>query len=235
MATKPDFETSADKNIKLKGVVARQTSLTNQVTRLLRESILSGQLKPGERLVERSLAKSLQVGQSTVREAMQVLEHEGLILKRANKGSTVTRLSSQEAKEIVDIRMDLEPKAFILAHRRMNAEHFRKLEGMVRRIDDRANHNDYYGVSQNDFIFHKTVWNISQNYMLERILNYICTPLFAYLTVLPRNDLRGRVKSHSILLDHLRDGDERALAQAVRDHLTNAWVPLVGPDEMQET
>ena len=71
-----------------------QASRSAQVADFLRDSILSGKLKPGDRVVERTLAKSLGVGQTTVREALQVLEHEGLIYKKANTASFVTQFSA---------------------------------------------------------------------------------------------------------------------------------------------
>src|SRR5580658_8715603 len=96
----------------LTSFIPQQTSLRVQVADFLRDLILSGKLKPGQKVVERGLAKSLGVGQATVREALQILEHEGLIFKKANTASFVTQLSAERVAEIVEIRLDLEPKAF---------------------------------------------------------------------------------------------------------------------------
>ena len=219
----------------LTGFIPQQTSLRVQVSGFLRDSILAGRLKPGEKVVERALAKSLGVGQATVREALQVLEHEGLIFKKANTASFVTELSTQQVAEIVDIRMELEPKAFLLAHQQMTPEKLAELRDLIHLIDDGVSESDYYRVSQNDRAFHQTIWRMSENKTLEKILNQLCIPLFAYLMVLlstSRSDLKKRVQSHSVLLDYLQRDDDAALAQAVRDHIWNSWFRFL-PNESE--
>ena len=210
----------------LTGFVPQQTSLRVQIADFLRDSVLSGRLKPGEKLVERALAKSLGVGQATVREALQVLEHEGLILKKANTATFVTELSSKQVAEIVDIRMDLEPKAFVLAHQRMTPAKLASLKELLREIDKGVTKSDYYRVSQNDRAFHQTIWKMAENETLDKILNQLCIPLFAYLMVLlstSQSDLKKRVQPHAILIEYLQRKDEVALAKAVRDHIWNSW------------
>jgi len=210
----------------LESFIPQQTSLRVQVADFLRRSILSGRLKPGERVVERSLAKSMGVGQATVREALQVLEHEGLIYKKANTASFVTKLSVKRVEEIVEIRVDLEPKAFVLAHQRMTPSHLDELRTLVGMIEEGMAKNDYYHVSANDRAFHQKVWSIAGNQTLEQILTWLCTPLFAYLMVVlstSNSPLSDRVKSHEGLLDALAGPNEERIIQAARDHISNSW------------
>jgi DNA-binding GntR family transcriptional regulator len=210
----------------LAGFTPQQTSLRVQVVDFLRDSILAGKLKPGDRIVERTLAKTLGVGQATVREALQTLEHDGLILKKANTASFVTQLSAEQVAQIVDIRLDLEPKAFALAHRRMTPAHLDELQSLVARIEEGVANNDYFQVERNDFTFHQKVWKIAGNQTLEKILTQLCTPLFAYLMVFlstSNSPLRERVKSHQILVDALKGAEEEKVIQAARDHTSNSW------------
>ena len=95
---------------KLSGFIPQQASLPAQVADFLRGTILSGKLRPGERVVERELANSLGVAQGTVREALKILEHEGLIAKKANTASFVTEFSLERIREIVGVRVLLEPE-----------------------------------------------------------------------------------------------------------------------------
>lgn len=210
----------------LTGFVPQQVSLRVQIADFLRDFILSGKLKPGEKLVERALAKSLSVGQATVREALQVLEHEGLIFKKANTATFVTELSSKQVAEIVDIRMELEPKAFVLAQQRMTPAKLAALKQLLREIDKGVAEGDYYRVSQNDRTFHQAIWKMAENETLEKVLNQLCIPLFAYLMVLlstSHSDLKKRVQPHAVLIDHLQREDEVALAKTVRDHIWGSW------------
>lgn len=218
----------------LESFVPQQVSLRVQVANFLRDTILSGKLKPGERVVERTLAKSLGVGQSTVREALQVLEHEGLIFKKANTASFVTRLSQERVAEIVEIRRDLEPKAFALAHRKMNPAHLDELGALVRRIEEGVAKNDYYQVSGTDLAFHQKVWRIAEHRTLERILTQLCTPLFGYLMVYMSTagfQLKERVKSYQLLLDALAGADAESVVQASLGHISNTWLEFLPHEE----
>lgn len=210
----------------LTGFVPQQTSLRVQIADFLRDSILRGKLKPGEKLVERALAKSMSVGQATVREALQVLEHEGLVFKKANTATFVTELASKQVAEIVDIRMALEPKAFVLAHQHMTPGKMASLKQLLHEIDEGVAEGDYYRVSQNDRAFHQAIWRMAENETLEKVLNQLCIPLFAYLMVLlstSHSDLKKRVQPHAVLMKHLQGKDEEALAKAVRDHIWDSW------------
>lgn len=223
--------------IHLTNFVPQQTPLRAQVANFLRDLILSGNLKPGERVVERTLAKSLGVGQATVREALQVLEHEGLIFKKANTASFVTQLSAERVTEIVEMRLDLEPKAFALACRKKTPTDLDELQSLVSRIEEGVAKNDYYQVSSADFAFHQKVWNISGNQTLERILSQLCTPLFAYLMVFlstSNSPLNERVQSHQVLLEALAVPDEEKAMQAARNHTNNSYFRLLPSEKEAE-
>ena len=218
----------------LTSFIPLQTPLRAQVADILRGLILSGKLKPGERVVERTLAKSLGVGQATVREALQVLEHAGLIFKKANTASFVTQLNAERVTEIMEIRCELEPKAFALAHRRRTPAHLNELRSLVRRIEEGVAKNDYYQVSSSDLAFHQKVWSIAGNQTLERVLSQLCTPYFAYLMVFLSTSscpLKPRVKSHQILVEALAGADEEKAAQAARRHNGNAWFRYLPHEE----
>src|SRR5690349_4864137 len=78
------------------------------VGQVVREAILAGKLKPGDRIVEGKLARELDVGFSPVREALQELEYLGLLTHRANRATYVTQLSSTEVRQIYRLRAELE-------------------------------------------------------------------------------------------------------------------------------
>jgi len=221
----------------LTNFIPQQTPLRAQVANFLRDLILSGKLKPGERVVERTLAKSLGVGQATVREALQVLEHEGLIVKKANTASFVTQLSAERVTEIVELRLELEPKAFALAQRRRTSADLDELQDLVSRIEEGVVKDDYYQVGSNDVAFHQKVWSMAGNQTLERILSQLCTPLFAYLMVFlstSSSPLKERVQSHQVLLEALAGPDEEKVIQAARNHTNNSWFRFLPPEEDAE-
>ena len=89
------------------------SSKRDQVVELLREAILSGKLSPGERIVELRLSKQLGTSQALVREALALLERQGLVVKVANRGTFVSRLHACELRELFTLRsvLDALPRA----------------------------------------------------------------------------------------------------------------------------
>ena len=77
--------------------------------------IVAGDLKPGDRIVESRIARDIGVGQPTVREALVALEHQGLVVRKANQGCVVTSLTRAEICQLIRIRAELETLAVELA------------------------------------------------------------------------------------------------------------------------
>ena len=91
--------------------------LRHQVLDFLRQSIISGRLAPGSRLIERELIKMMDVSRTVIREALRQLETEGLVATIANKGPVVRELSASEAKDLYAIRevlVGLAARLFVL-------------------------------------------------------------------------------------------------------------------------
>jgi DNA-binding GntR family transcriptional regulator len=85
--------------------------LTDRVYDILRGAILSSELKPGAALIERNLAERFGVSKSPVRDALQRLAGEGLVIPSSHRGMTVTSISAKQADEIFELRELLEPTA----------------------------------------------------------------------------------------------------------------------------
>jgi len=114
-ATEPVKDAST---VSLPQLGASHQPLRQVVTDALRKAILSKRLKPGERLIEEQLAADLGVSRNPVREALRVLESEGLVEISPRRGASVTSVSEEEAREIVEVRAALEGLCARLAARR---------------------------------------------------------------------------------------------------------------------
>jgi DNA-binding GntR family transcriptional regulator len=88
--------------------IPRAISLRQQVTDSLRTSILSGTLRPGQKLIERELCEEMHISRTVLREALQHLEAEGMIINEPPKGRVVIDISEEEAREIYDVRRAME-------------------------------------------------------------------------------------------------------------------------------
>ena len=174
--------------------ISKRPSLRTQITERLFDAILGGELSPGERLVETKLARQLRVGQSTLREALQTLEHQGLITKLDNRGTFVTKLTAKDVEDMYAVRLELEPMAAVLTHKRLQPHHLADLERMVDEMEVERERRNFTELLKKDFAFHQLIWKLSDNPSLEKALSLVCAPLFACYMIrfsprAPENDL----------------------------------------------
>src|SRR6187399_1148700 len=97
-------------------------SKKTRVVTLLRQAILSGNIKGGEQIVEGKLAQEFGVGQGLIREALIELEHHGFVQRTPFTGTIVPMLTLEDAQQIFEVRIELEPLAFFLAAQRAHAK-----------------------------------------------------------------------------------------------------------------
>ena len=160
-------------------------STREKVHAAIREAILDGRLRLGQRLTEISLAKQFGVSRAVIREALQQLAHDGLVEQNAYRGSQVVSLSLEQADEILGTRLVLEAEAIRLAIRAMTPATHRYLQDLAARMDNNLN-----VTSELDLAFHEKIWDLSGNATLRKILLQITAPLFAMGAIM-RHGRRG--------------------------------------------
>ncbi|QBR93131.1 GntR family transcriptional regulator [Nocardioides euryhalodurans] len=109
---------------------------STRVAAYLREAILGGELRPGDRIRQEEVAERLGASRLPVREALRMLEAEGLTEHEAHKGARVPRLSQHEVDVIYQMRERLEPLALVESLPRLNAADHERLEEVQQRIED---------------------------------------------------------------------------------------------------
>ena len=102
--------------------------LRDVVFKTLRQAILKGNLSPGERLVEIRLAKDLGVSRTPIREAIRMLELEGLVIMIPRRGAEVVGITGKSLRDVLEVRKALEELAIELTCERMNEEDIRELD-----------------------------------------------------------------------------------------------------------
>ena len=102
--------------------------LRDVVFHTLREAILKGELKPGERLMELQLASKLGVSRTPIREAIRMLEQEGLAVTIPRRGAEVARMTEKDMKDVLQIREVLDELAVRLACDNITKEEIKELE-----------------------------------------------------------------------------------------------------------
>jgi DNA-binding GntR family transcriptional regulator len=199
------------------------TSRVETVASQVRQRIFEGRLPPGSPLRELTIAREFAVSQATVREALQRLEHSGLVTRTTNVGSAVTRLSPEDLRERVELRAMLEVHAAQQAAQRMQEDDYQELDRRLHVMEEAVVANSYYDAAQSDLAFHRYIWKCSANETLCRHLELITVPLIAFVSILRSRGLQRLttvVEAHQPLIDALRSRD----AETIRDTFGNAAV-----------
>jgi DNA-binding GntR family transcriptional regulator len=173
--------TVAGKLAELSHNLGRRTPVVDQIAGSIRGMIVAGDLKPGDRVVESRIARQIGVGQPTVREALVALEHQGLVVRKANQGCIVTVLTRAEISQILRVREQLEGMAIELAMEVAPDSEIRKLVDVALEMQTAAGARDLSRFFDLDVRFHETLWRLSGNFVLPKLLSQTLMPVLAFL------------------------------------------------------
>lgn len=214
--------------------------LSDHVYTLLRDWIVSGQLAPGQRLVESEIARGFGTSQAPPREAIKRLAYEGLVITQPHRGTYVARVSERQAQDVRDIRVMFEEYAARRVTGRLDAEHTRLLTEDVAQLRRAAAKDDIGAFRDADMSFHRHVCEAARNAALIRLWRLIESSLWD-LHVLGDPRYAGgwgaMAEHHAELLDVLRSGDPDVAGPMFADHaageaaryLPDRSGPLPGP------
>lgn len=137
----------------------------------MKEAIITGKLKPGERLMEVQLAERLGVSRTPVREAIRKLELEGLVVMVPRKGAYVADLNAKDLLNVLEVRSSLEGLAASLAAERITDEELEKLKSIVEEFRVKMDEGDLEALIRLDKEFHDLIFAASRNDKLIQIMN----------------------------------------------------------------
>ncbi|MHB1683025.1 MAG: GntR family transcriptional regulator [Bacilli bacterium] len=208
-----------------------RSTLANGAVDLLRKMILNGVLKPGERINEVHLARQMQISRGPVREALLMLQTEGLVIHEINRGSTVSILSPDDAREIYTLRGLLEGEAAQLAIAHLGDSHFAELERLLAQFQTFLEARDFEQLSLCDIAFHRVIVDAaghSRMALVHQQMDVLVGAMF--MTISSKVPVRvGKVvQIHEVLVDALRTGDATMVERTFRAHYTEAL------DELQK-
>lgn len=183
--------------------------MREQLSETIRTAIFEGKLRPGDALVESRLARELSVGQPTLREALQVLEHEGLLTRVARRGVFVTELSSENIESIFSLRAELEALAIGWAAGRAGPEQLGPSYILLDQMKQAALRGDVREYLRVDLQLHRSLWQLSGNSYLEKALEPIMLPLVAFSQITSKNpepqQYLKNIDGHRELVELIRD------------------------------
>jgi DNA-binding GntR family transcriptional regulator len=193
-------------------------SAPQAAAQVLREAIIAGELKGGDRILEQKWSERLGIGQPTLREAMRELEHQGLLRRTTQRGTFVAVLSPDDYRQILEVRIPLEAMAVSRAAKRITPELEAELSSIVEAMAGIEHDSDVKRFHDCDVMFHRTIWKAADNRYLEELLETITFRLFVFSIVgrWPESpgfepERHASIEQHQGILDGIRTGDpERA-------------------------
>ena len=197
-------------------------TLVHQVIDALVAGASEGLILPGDRIIEAELAAQLGVSRVPVREALRVLESQGIVVNEPYKGIRLTPVTTERIDQLIEVRVVLETTAATRAIRlgRNDPDHLHELEGIVREMETMAERNDVFGFATADTSFHRTLCDLAGNAVLSDMWEMLArqmTIIFG-LSALgkPMSEI---VQEHWELTRVFDSGKVGDMAEAISDHI----------------
>lgn len=220
----------------------KKYTLRERAFQQIRKAILSGGLKPGTRLIEQELSEQMGISRFPIREALASLEREGLVTVEPYKGAFVKPFNEEEINELYSIRSLLEVHALQLAMQRNAKELEKNLRSIVQqmKLSDSIAGSDIVYL---DFIFHKTISQLSKNTILYQLWDGLASRIQMYLNLeierrTESSNINNLILNHTDLCDLVASGKTIQALDWLKCHLETGRTTLqnfcMAPDNGNE-
>ena len=199
-------------------------TLPEQVVARLRHAIVTGKLRPGTRLVEMRIAEQMQTSRGPVRDAIALLEREGLVVKVPHRGACVLDFDPRLLREAASLRGRLEEFAVSLVVPRLGVDDLARLESLVRGMEDAARRHAVQEFNNLDYRFHDAIFQMTGHHTLHEVWRSMQRRFRVFLAstnVINRN-LRMVAQRHRAILVALASRKPADSRRAIRGHF--AWM-----------
>jgi DNA-binding GntR family transcriptional regulator len=202
----------------------RLATLKDNIVEIISDAIFTGRMKPGDRVNESQLARELEVSRAPIREALQQLQEQGLIINHPRRGMFVVHLEEEDLQKINSVRLVLEAEAMRLARAKFTPAAHARLTQILERMERSQGAAPSVRVKV-DVEFHKAIWGLTGNEYIERTLINLTAPLFAYgvIRAMKGDKVRHVIYSHRPLLEFLLGTTKMPAERVLADHLKIPW------------
>lgn len=211
----------------------RAVVVTDQIAAM----IVNGELKPGERLVEKDLAGKLRISRLPVREALRALTQEGLVTVIPRRGAFVTEYGAQEIAELYEVRAVLHGYAARLAAQSITAERLDELDRVMTEMREAVAQNDPDTYAEIQFRMRSIIFASAPNSVLRELISRLWRRAFRYRFILFRQPgrLQKALQLNEILLQAVKNHDgykaERVMWLVVEDSKQDILTRVLGEKE----
>ena len=197
--------------------------LRDVVFNTLREAILRGDLEPGERLMELQLASKLGVSRTPIREAIRMLEQEGLAITIPRKGAIVAGMTEKDMQDVLEIREALEELSVQVACDKITKEGIKKLAENKRLFEQSLETKNIKRMAEADVAFHDVIYQATDNPKLVNMLNNLREQMYRYRVEYLKDEenYKELLKEHEAIYDGIVRRDKQAVTSMIRKHISN--------------
>lgn len=216
----PNFEVKMNEYLPLRDVVFHT----------LRQAILKGELKPGERLMEIQLAKKLGVSRTPIREAIRKLELEGLVLMIPRKGAEVAEITEKNLRDVLEVREALEKLAVQLACDQITKAGVRKLREAAEAFEEALTGSNVTEIAEADEHFHDLISLATGNQKLIQILNNLREQMYRYRIEYLKDEavFPQLLQEHESLIRAIEERRKEQAVEIVCRHIVNQAETISG-------
>lgn len=200
----------------------KATSLRHKITEDIRKAIFQGKLNPGDRLREVEISKQMGVSRGPVREAIRMLEQEGLLVSLPYKETTVADISGEEVRNVLNpIRLIIETYAIRKALPNIGEHELERMASFVADMKEGALQQNLDKIVDSDLAFHEYVLSLADMPGLLSTWTSIYNRIHLHFMIQGKayKDLNDLWKEHDTLLRAIREGDPEKIEQAWAEHI----------------
>lgn len=201
-----------------------------QVYDEIKRGILKGQYMPGDVLTERKLSDEMGISRTPIREAMQMLAHDGWLVMETYKGAVVREFDLEYVLEVLKIRKSLEMLAVEDAVLNLTDRDLEELEEIARCQRDMLNHYDEYDYIEMDRKFHQKIYELSHNRTLQSLLNNFndIISFFGIRALKQKERKITTMEEHQKILNAVKSRDAGAAVCAMEEHMSKTFINIEG-------
>lgn len=203
--------------------------LRDVVFNTLRQAILRGELKPGERLMEIQLANKLGVSRTPIREALRKLELEGLVNMVPRKGAEVADITEKSLRDVLEVRKALEELSVQLACEKITEEEIEELKRVAERFKDTLDDQDVTKIAEADVAFHDVIYTATDNQKLILLLNNLREQMYRYrVEYLKKGEAYPQlIAEHEELIDNISKRNKEEATRIMCEHIDNQVATVI--------
>ena len=196
-------------------------SLSDRILKIIEKAIISGSIKPGERIIETELAKTLGTSKSPVREALKKLEGEGIVELLPRKGYFVRRIDRKGIEDFFDIMFVVEPATATMALRKKDEAICSQLDEFIRQMETQLKKRDYDAYLISNDKFHAFFYTLTNNEWAIKVLQMLRrqAEMLRSLSLYTKDRFAPSMVEHRAIVEAYEKGNEKLLVKAVANHL----------------